>query len=652
MKFPNLFKPGKIGAMEVRNRTIQAPHGGVYREYQGFMPERVIEYHVMRAKGGVGLIEPAMVAIDRALGMVHANALCIDDDKYITNMANLAESVHFWGAKICMQLVHVGRNVDISATEGRQPVSASATTYISPGGGRPITARALSPDEIAEVEQKYAQGAYRAKLAGFDAIELHSAFGHSLIAQFLSPYTNKRTDHYGGSLENRMRFALEVIQQTREKVGVDFPIIFRFSADEYVPEGITLPESKLIAKKLEEAGVDALHVTGGHIDSMHRVMPPMGTAPEGCFVHFAEEIKKLVTIPIITGGMIRDPEIAERIIEEGKADFVSMVRQLMADPEWPNKARLGKLDEIRTCLACNWGCVSTSSVVVGRNHRCTVNAVVGHENDYKITPVPKRRKVMVIGGGPAGMETARIAALRCHEVILFEKEKQLGGQLHLAAASLYKTDNGYLTKYLTTQMEKLKIAVRPEQEATPETIKEINPDVVVIATGAVPLLPQIPGINDPKVYSAWDVLAARVEVKGEKVVVAGAGSIGFDVAEFLALKGKKITMIDKLAQAGAEIESLTRRCFLERFAKYEVRILTERNILEITEKGVTVEDKKSQKQNIEADSIVVALGSESNNGLSKALWDSPIETYTIGDAAKPRKILDAIAEGWFIGRQI
>ena len=449
-----------------------------------------------------------------------------------------------------------------------------------------------------------------------------------------------------------MRFALEIIEYIRGKVGKDFPIIYRFSADEYVPDGITLEESRLIAKKLEEAGVDALHVVASHMDVAHRALPPMGTTPEGCFIPFAEELKKMVAIPIITTGRIKSPEVAERILEEGKADFIAMARQLIADPEWPNKVKVGKLDEIRMCIGCNLGCVGNAALLAGRDMKCSINASVGKEKDYKITPVQKPRKVMVIGGGPAGMEIARVAALRGHNVVLFEKQRRLGGQLLLASVSPYKTEVGYLTKYLNTQLEKLGVDVRLEQEATPPTVTDVEPDVLVIATGATQLSPQIPGIEGTNVYFAWDVLAGKFEVRGNKVVVVGGGSVGCDIAEYLALKGKEVTIVEQYPKIGLTLESLMRACFLERFARYGVTTLTERQLIQITGQGVIVVDKNGKAENVEVDSVVIALGSTPNDELAEVLKDIPVELHTIGDAVEPRRIMDAISEGAFIGRQV
>lgn len=654
--YKKLFEPITIGSMDLKNRIVMAPHGSADRAYLGFVPDREIDYYAERAKGGTALLETVNVCIDSALGKVGQGMMSIDNNKYITGMANLAEAVHLWNAKLCVQLMHAGRDTSLAATEGLQPVSASAVSFVRPGWT--ITARELSLNEIEEVEKKFAQGAYRAKVAGVDAVELHGAFGHCLIAQFLSPYTNKRIDHYGCTLENRMRFALEIVKKTREKVGYDYPIIFRLSADEYLAGGITLEESKIMAKKLQEAGVNALHVVAGHIDARGGGVPPMGAFTEGCFVHFAEEIKKLVSIPVITTGRIRDPQMAESILEEGKADLIGMARQLIADPEWPNKVKKGNLDEIRWCPGCNLGCANAGAVFVGRNMKCTVNASVGREKDYRITKADKARKVVVVGGGPAGMETARVAALRGHHVILFEKEQRLGGQLWLASASPYKADFLNFTKYLITQMEKRGIDVRLGQEATPKALESIGADVVVIATGAKQYYPQIPGIDSANVYSAWDILAERATVKGDKVVVAGGGTTAMDVAEFLALKGKKISMVIRYSQlgetkAGMLVEHLGHECLLERFIKYGVTVIPGQDLIEVDDKGVTVENRRSRrKENLYSDSVVIALGAVSNNELTQKLTDDSYELYTIGDAVKPRRIQDAINEGSFIGRQI
>ncbi|MFC1930020.1 FAD-dependent oxidoreductase [Chloroflexota bacterium] len=655
MHFPKLFEPGKIGTMGIKNRVVMAAHGPVERAYTGYVPEREVSYYAERAKGGTGLLITVNICVDNPIGRVSPGMICIDDNKYLTGLAEMVEAVHLWGGKIACQLLHAGRETSLAATEGKQPVSASATTFIRPGWA--TTARELSPAEINEVQDKFAEGALRAKIAGFDAVELHGAFGHCLIAQFLSPYTNKRIDLYGGSLENRMRFTLELIERTREKVGDDYPLILRLCADEFVPGGITMEETKIVVKKMEEAGVDALNVAAGHTDSLHRCIPPMGTTPEGCFVDFAEEIKKIVSIPIISGGRVKTPEAAEKILAEGKTDFIFLARALIADPEWSNKARLGKVDEIRTCISCNWGCLGAAAVFLGRNMKCDINAAVGKEKEYKLTLADKPKKVLVVGGGPAGMEAARVASLRGHKVTLIEGEKQLGGQLLLASVTPYKTEIGYLTKYLVTQMDKLGVNLILRKEGNLLSIKNLGPDVVVIATGAKFRMPEISGVQKENVYSAWEVLSGKATVKGKKVVVVGGGIVGCEVTEHLALKGKEMTLVMRYSQIGITrrgmtLESLTRYYLLERFTNYGVKTLTERNLEEISDKGLVIRDKKGNREVIDADSVVLALGAAPNNMLTKALEDSGIEFYTIGDAVTPRRISDAIAEGSFIARQI
>jgi len=641
-----LFKPINIGSAEIRNRIVMPAMTTAFAGEDGAVTERLIDYFSERAKGGVGLIITDATCIDYPIGKLsHATQLRVDYDKFIPGLSDLVERVHPYNAKIALQLHHAGRQTTLEHTEGKQPVSAS--DVYSPVFQ--VQPRALGLDEIEEVVEKFGEGARRAKTAGFDAVEIHGAHGY-LIQQFLSSFTNRRTDKYGGSLERRMTFALEILWRVRDKVGPDFPVIFRLSAEEHVEHGLTLEDTKIIAKRLEEEGVDALHISYGMDETPpeYCAVPPMAV-PRGCFVQYANAIKKLVNIPVITVGRINDVTLAEKILQEEKADLVAMGRALIADPELPNKAREGRLDDILKCIACNR---CTTRIGAGLRLGCDINPSVGQEKASKLTHAEKPKRVLVVGGGPAGMEAARILATRGHDAILYDENHELGGQMNISTKPPHKEEVMNVFEFLSNQLRKLNVEVVLGRSVDAPMVQQINPDAVIVATGATPLIPSIRGVNGKNVVTAWNVLKGKVEV-GEEVIVAGGGMVGCETAEFLVEKRKRVTIVEMLEEVGFDMESVTRRLILKRLAEQKVKILTSRVIYEITDEGISVIDKKRNKmQVIKGENVVLALGARPNNDLAKKLEGRVKELYVIGDSLKPRRISEAIHEGFNIAKEV
>jgi len=509
LRFNKLFEPGNIGTLEIPNRIVMAPMGTGFAGLDGRLGKRHINYYAERAKGGVGLIITTVVKVERSIDPIDRCSFPIpvlDDNRLIPDFSELADRIHEYGSKVAVQLsLGFGRNADNISSE-RPPISASAVpSFHDPK----VLARELTIEEIRELIKAFGDAAERVKRAGIDAIEIHAHTGY-LLDQFMTSLWNKRGDAYGGDLEGRLRLPLEIIEEVRGRLGRDFPLIFRYSADHMIKGGRKIEESKEIAKRLEEAGVDALHIDAGCYEAMPWIFPPE-YYEQGCLVHLAEEIKRVVDIPIITVGRISDPEFAEKILEEGRADFIAMGRQLLADSEWPKKVREGKIEDIRRCIACNEGCIGRLFAI--KPISCTLNPEVGREGEYRITPALKRKKVLVIGGGPAGMEAARVAGLRGHDVTLCEKTDKLGGLLIPAAMPEFKKDLNHIIKYYSTQLRKLNVKVELNKEVTLETVNEMKPDVVIVATGSTPFIPKIPGINKRIVVKAIDVLLGKVEVK-------------------------------------------------------------------------------------------------------------------------------------------
>jgi 2,4-dienoyl-CoA reductase-like NADH-dependent reductase (Old Yellow Enzyme family)/thioredoxin reductase len=566
----------------------------------------------------------------------------LDDEKFISGFNELAESVKSYGARIAVQLQFSGRLTNLSATEGIQPVAPSETP-LSPGGEEP---KALIPDEINYIIEKFARAAFLAKQAGIDAVELHGAHGY-LIGQFLSPFTNKRTDAYGGSREGRVRFGTELVRAIRDAVGPKYPIIYRMSADERMEGGLGLNESQWFASRLEEAGVDAFHVTAGIYETRAWMFPAMGME-KGCNVPLAEGIKKAVSVPVIAVGKIPNPDIAEEILEQGRADMIAIGRPLIADPELPNKAEEGRVEDIRPCIYCN-ECIGR----LYRNWRirCSVNPCVGEEGIVKVLPPAKKKRILVIGGGPAGMEAACVASIRGHEVALCEKNSSLGGQLHLASRPSFKEDIRPLIDYFVRVISKAGVTIKTDTCVTSEWLKKHHFDAIVVATGAVSASPNLVNHSGKEILSVEKVLMDQPPM-GEYVGVIGAGRVGCEVAEFLADQGKKVIVIEMLEEVAPDLHILGRERFIRQFEKLGVQVWTGVKVSEVTPQGLLLIDKASKQHLIKVDSIVFAGGYTADEKTVQMARGSVREVYAIGDCREPHSILDAIAEGNRIGWQL
>lgn len=656
-KFVKLFEPGQIGAVWLKNRIIMEPMGTSFYTETGGVSQTQIDYYAERAKGGVGLVVVESCSIESRL-TGKEERLTIENDRYLPGHSRLTRAVHLYGAKIMLQLCATGgRTVD--PAEGGQRLAPSAV--VPPGLSLPGEAHApekppreMTLQEIELMLDAFAAAAFRARMAGYDGVEIHGAHG-TLVHQFLSPRFNRRTDLYGGSLENRMKFPTEVIRRIKERAGKDFPLIFRFTMDEETAGGYTAEDGKLIARYLEQAGADALDVSLGHREHIAEGgIFPM-SSPQGCIVHHAEAVKKEAKVPIITVGVIREPEFAEEVLRAGKADFIGLARALLADPEWARKALENRSEDIRKCISCNL-CHSLRQRPARLPVRCSVNAALGQERDFAIRPAPVKKRVLVVGSGPGGMEAARVAALRGHEVALYEKERELGGgQLKLTFATPHKDKVKWVGDYLVTQVEKLGIKVHLGVEVGARLVEQMKPDAVIIATGARPIIPDIPGVNRSHVVTAHEVLAGKAKVQGQRVAVLGGWSTGCETAEFLAEKGNEVTIIARSSAAhlGEGVHTNNRLELVLRLRNNpRVTILNEHDVVEIQENGIVIIDKKWQKRFLAVDKVVLARGVAPVRELAVQLEGKVKELYTIGDAAVPRDIASAIYEGDFWAHQI
>lgn len=643
-----LFEAGRIGSMELKNRIVMAAMGtrGLC-ELDGRYSQRGIDYFVARAAGGTGLIITGAMPVhvdDRLADGIWSIHPRVDNQIYVARLNELAQGVHHYGAKIAAQLsAGLGRVGHI--TGSLQPTAPSSVPcFWDPK----VTTRAMTLEEIRALIKAFGKAGKILKLAEFDAIELHGHAGY-LFDQFKTALWNKRTDQYGGSLEGRLRFSIEVIEEIKNAVGEDLPIIYRFGARHYLEGGREIEESQEIAHRLEASGVNALHIDVGCYETFNRFHPTIYD-PDACMVDSAAEIKKVVKIPVIAVGKLRTPFVAEKVLQEGKADFIALARALLADPDWAKKARQKKYDDICPCIGDYIGC-HHRIVVKNQSLSCTVNPQTGMEREYALKPAEKQRPVLVIGGGPAGLEAARVAALRGHRVTLWEKHEALGGMLIPGSTPDFKKDVRELIKYFTTQIHKLGVNAELTKEATYESVCDMNPEIVIVATGATPKVPELFKAKSKNVVTVIDVLMGKAEV-GDQVIVAGGGSTGCETAVYLAQKGRKVTIIEALKTLIPGDEHLANRmALLEMINDHGIVTITGANIKEITDSGVVANMNGTEKE-ITGDSVVLALGQTSQSHLAERLKNSHFEVFAIGDCVKPRRILNAVWEGFHTSRLI
>jgi len=631
------WQPFRINQMELRNRMVVPPMVTRYANEEGYVTDHIKNYYEARARGGAGLIIVEAAYVHKC-GHTFVNQLAICDDSFVPGLCELVETIHSHDTKVALQLHHGGRMAKSRLT-GIQPVAPSPLAI--PDGEVP---RELTVDDIKKLVTLFTEAALRARKAGFDGIEIHGAHGY-IIDQFLSPSSNKRQDMYGGIVQNRARFFIEVITRVRRVLGENYPLWCRINGREYgVEPGITLVEAQQTAQMAQNTGCDAIHVSAfGPETPTNRTSAVFRPA---VIEDLAEGIKQAVTVPVIAVGRIT-PDAGQRMLKQGKADLIAIGKGTLADPELPNKVLSGRLEDINPCIIC-MRCRDDVYTAGVEGIRCSVNATLGREKEYSIVPAERSRKILVAGGGPAGMETARVAALRGHHVTLYEKEHRLGGQLNQAAVAPHKDRVGMFDRYLQAQLTKLEVEIRLGEEVTRSLVNLIKPDVVVVATGVTNFIPEIPGLKTAHFVYARDVLSGKVEV-GAKVIIIGGELVGCETAEFLADKGKRVVVTRRRAEMALSVGPSLRSFFIDRLLTKGVTLLTGVTYDRITATGLLITTKEGQTKTIEADTIILATGANPNRKIYDELKGQVCDVYLVGDCAEPRSIRGAIADGFRVG---
>lgn len=647
-EFKWLLQPISIGNMYLKNRIVMPPTVDGHSSIDGCPSKETIEYYARRARGGAAAVIVEAAYIDNKESQSLAGQMGIYSDRMIPWYSELADSIKMWGAKAVQQLFHAGRQTSPAIINGLTPVAPSALPTEDRKTGQRNTCRELRSNEIEEIIEAFGEAARRVKAAGFDAVELHGAHGY-LLAQFLSPYTNRRTDQWGGSFENRVRFPLEVIKRVRAAVGEDYPIIYRVSGDEFVEGGLKIDEVVRFCKVIENY-VDAIHVSSAMVSApTFYNQSPFMYFPRAKNIHLAAEVKKAVKVPVIGVGAITRVDLAEEIIREGKADLVAMGRALIADPDLPSKVISGDTESIRPCIRCNEFCLGR--LFEKKVVRCAVNPTVGREVEDTVYFVGRwqgPKKVLVAGGGPAGLEAAvRAASVGC-EVILCEKDNRLGGLLNIASIPSFKEDIRFLKNYYEREVNKYGIEVRLSTEVTPQLVNDIKPEALIIAVGSEPMAPNIKGLETHNVVYAQDALCGNVEC-GRKVVIIGGGFVACDTALFLAQKGREVTVITRGPELAYNVNIVPRIPLQGLLFEHGVKAVTNSAVIEVGADYVVYFDNKFNMHRENADTIVIARGYRPLTKVADALEaaaPSGCRVYKVGDCVEVRNIGSAIRDAY------
>ncbi len=635
-----LFSPFTIKNISLNNRIVMPALASFLTGIDGSISDATVEHYRRRAAGGAAMIIMEACAVSPE-GIVSPHQAVIYDDRFIDGLSKIARAMKAEGAVPAIQIHHGGRQTSVKVIN-RTPLAPSPLPCPTIHG----EVEPLTIDGIQQLVQKFGDAAQRAYQAGFELIEIHGAHGY-LVNQFLSQFSNIREDQYGRDVAGRTRFAGEIVEAVRKRVGSEFPIAFKISAEEYVDGGLTTEQSIEILKILVPAGIDVVQVSAGNDVTPEWICQPM-FMEKGCLVESASQVKRALDIPVMAVGRINDPLIANEIIEQDKADLVCIGRGLLADPEMPNKAREGRSDEIRTCIACN---TCMQSIFKKGRIECLVNPMLGREKEMAFIPTDNPKKVMVIGGGPGGLNVAWVAAKRGHTVQVYEKRSELGGQLVPGSTPGHKSELRSLIRFQKKQAELFGVQCHLNHEVSVEDIQTIQPDVVVLATGSLPMLPSVEGIDNDIVLTYEDILDG-VSPPYKNVVVIGGGPTGLEIALYLTEYGCATTVVEMLPKIGSGLEAITKKMILKQLKKNNVTILTDTRLLKIDGNGVIVANKDRPEHFIETDKVVIAIGTRPDTRLYDKIKSLGYKLFQIGDCLEPRNAKEAIYESAVLGRRI
>ncbi len=636
----HLFSPFDIKNCHLNNRIVMPGLASFLIEDDGSITGKAVEHYRLRAAGGPAMVIMEACAVSEE-GIVSPHQARIYDDRFVEGLTKIARAMKSEGTVPAVQIHHGGRQTSSKVIKQR-PVAPSPLPCPSIRGD----VKPLDINEIETLVKKFGDAADRAVAAGFELIEIHGAHGY-LINQFLSRFSNVREDEYGGDIAGRTRFAREVVTEVRNRVGKDFPVSFKISAMEFVEDGLDIEESIQILRILVDAGMDIVQVSAGNDATPEWICQPM-FMEKACLTNYAEKIGKALQVPIMAVGRINDPVLADRIVAAGKADLICIGRGLLADPELPKKAEAGRVEDIRTCIACN---TCMESIFRRGRVECLVNPVLGREKEMVIRPAEKIKKIMVIGAGPGGLNVAWVAARRGHEVHLFEKQPVVGGQLILGSVTPYKKELHHLIRFQKRQVERFGVTCHLNTDVTKDTIEAEAPEVVILATGSIPAYPPVDGMDEAGVVSVNDVMGAEQGAQ-QKSVIIGGGPTGCEVAYHLSSDGSQVTIVEMLPKIANGLESMTKKILLKKLKERNVRIMTECRLKRVDPKGVLIENKDGREVFIEAEKIVSAVGTRPDNRLYEQIKDMDIEIHRIGDCLEPRSAKAAIYEGGVLGRTI
>lgn len=638
--YETLFSPFQIGSMEVKNRIVMSPMGTNSAGPDGRISLEEIDYYEERAKGGAGMIilGAQFLTEDLAQGVLEG---IVEKDYVVPMLTDLVDAVQRYGTRIIAQLsCGTGRNA-LPDRSGKPPVSASAIPAIY---NPEVLCHPLTVEEIQTIMDQFADSAARLKRAGFDGIEIHAHAGY-LIDQFMSPIWNKREDEYGGSTEKRMRFAVEIVQAIRKAVGPNMPILFRIALDHRFEGGRTVEDSLEMLQILERAGVDAIDIDAGSYERIDYIFPPAYLG-DACMDYMCAPARQAVNIPILNSGS-HTPESAVRLIESGDADFVMFGRALIADAELPNKLRNNMREDIRPCIRCNEECIGR---IIERNTKisCAVNIQAANEKRFAIEPAETPKKIVVVGGGPSGLEAARVAALKGHEVTLYEKDAAIGGQVTSAATPEFKGQLRALIGWYERQLEQLHVQMHLNHEITPDDPALQSADHIFIGAGAVPLIPPIPGIHLDHVIGAIEAHLQKELVRGERIVITGGGLTGCDLGLELAMEGKQVTIVEMRPEAGQDVMYINRAALMPMLESHGVTILGGHKVLSFEANGLYAENAEGSKVFIEADTMINAFGMRKNTTIAEQIRAKfEAKTSLIGDCVKIGKVGTAVRSGFY-----